>query len=51
MRKIVAGEFMSLDGIIEGPNEWMGPWFSPELGQAIGSLMGAQDTMLLGRVT
>lgn len=51
MRKIVAGEFMSLDGVIEGPNEWMGPWFSPELGQAIGSLMGAQDAMLLGRVT
>jgi dihydrofolate reductase len=51
MRKIVAGLFISLDGIIEGPNEWMGPWFSPELGQAVGALMGAQDAMLLGRVT
>ena len=51
MRKIVAGEFISLDGIVEGANEWMGPWFSPELGQAVGSLMGAQDAMLLGRVT
>ena len=51
MRKIVAGLFISLDGVVEGANEWMGPWFNPELGQAVGSLMGAQDAMLLGRVT
>jgi dihydrofolate reductase len=51
MRKIVAGLFITLDGVVEIPEEWMGPYFSPELGQAIGSLMGAQDTMLLGRVT
>src|ERR671935_647745 len=51
MRKIVAGLFISLDGVIEGPNDWMGPWFNPELGQAVGSMMAAQDTMLLGRVT
>jgi dihydrofolate reductase len=51
MRKIVAGSLISLDGVIENANEWMGPWFSPELGQAVGSIMGAQDAMLLGRVT
>jgi dihydrofolate reductase len=51
MRKIVAGLFISLDGVVEDANAWMGPWFNPELGQAIGSLMGAQDAMLLGRVT
>jgi dihydrofolate reductase len=51
MRKIVAGLFITLDGVVEIPEEWMGPYFSPELGQAIGSLMDAQDTMLLGRVT
>jgi dihydrofolate reductase len=51
MRKIVAGLFISLDGVVESPDQWMGPWFSPELGQAVGSLMGAQDAMLLGRVT
>jgi len=51
MRKIVAGLFISLDGVIEDVNEWMGPWFTPELGQAVGSMIGAQDTMLLGRVT
>jgi dihydrofolate reductase len=51
MRKIVAGSLISLDGVIENASEWMGPWFSPELGQAVGAIMGAQDTMLLGRVT
>jgi dihydrofolate reductase len=51
MRKIVAGMFMALDGVIEEPNEWMGPWFSSEVGQAVGSMMAAQDAMLLGRVT
>ena len=51
MRKIVAGQFITLDGVVEIPEAWMGPYFSPELGQAIGSMMAAQDAMLLGRVT
>jgi dihydrofolate reductase len=51
MRKIVSGLFMSLDGVTENPNVWIGPWFNPELGQAVGSMIAAQDAMLLGRVT
>ena len=51
MRKIVAGSSSTLDGIIEIPEEWMGPYFAPELGQAVGSMMAAQDAILLGRVT
>jgi dihydrofolate reductase len=51
MRKIVAGLFISLDGVIEAANEWIGPWFNPQLGQAVGSMIAAQDAMLLGRVT
>lgn len=51
MRKIVAGLFMSLDGVVESPDKWTGPYFSPEVGQVVGSLMAAEDTMLLGRVT
>ena len=51
MRKIVAGLFITLDGVVEIPEEWMGPYFTPELGQTIGSLMAAQDAMLLGRIT
>jgi dihydrofolate reductase len=51
MRKIVAGLFISLDGIIEDANEWTGPWFNAQVGQAVGSMIAAQDAMLLGRVT
>jgi dihydrofolate reductase len=51
VRKIVSGLFISLDGVIEAANEWIGPWFNPELGQAVGSMIAAQDAMLLGRVT
>ncbi len=51
MRKIVAGLFMSLDGVVESPDKWTGPYFSPDVGQTVGSLMAAQDTLLLGRVT
>jgi dihydrofolate reductase len=51
MRKIVSGLFVSLDGVFSDANDWMGPWFSPELGQAVGSMIGAQDAMLLGRQT
>jgi dihydrofolate reductase len=51
MRKIVAGLFISLDGVIEDPNEWTGTWFNDEVGQAVGAMIAAQDAMLLGRVT
>jgi dihydrofolate reductase len=51
MRKIVAGLFISLDGVIEDANAWTGPWFNAQVGQAVGSMIAAQDTMLLGRLT
>jgi len=51
MRKIVSGLFVSLDGVYSDANDWIGPWFSAELGQTIGELIGGQDAMLLGRQT
>ena len=51
MRKIVAGLFVSVDGVVEAPETWTGPYFSPQVGQHIGSMMAAGDTLLLGRVT
>jgi dihydrofolate reductase len=51
MRKIVAGLFMSLDGVVEAPEEWNGPYFNEEVGEVVGSQMAASGTMLLGRVT
>jgi dihydrofolate reductase len=51
MRKIVAGLFMSLDGVVESPEQWQFPYFNDEIGQALGSSMAASDTLLLGRRT
>ncbi|MFL5760720.1 MAG: dihydrofolate reductase family protein [Thermomicrobiales bacterium] len=51
MRKIVAGLFISLDGVFESPDKWHFPYFTDEMGEAVGSQMAEADTMLLGRVT
>jgi dihydrofolate reductase len=51
MRKIVAGLFMSLDGVVEAPEQWQAPYFDEETGQVLGAQMAAADTLLLGRRT
>ena len=51
MRKIVAGLFMTLDGVTESPDKWSFPYFNDEVGQVITSNMESSDTMLLGRRT
>jgi dihydrofolate reductase len=51
MRKIVAVLFVSLDGVVESPEKWTGPYFNDHVGQAVGAMMAANDAMLLGRAT
>jgi dihydrofolate reductase len=51
MRKIVAGLFVSLDGVMEAPDQWHFPYFNDEMGAAVAAQMAAADTMLLGRRT
>jgi dihydrofolate reductase len=51
MRRIVAGLFMSVDGVVESPEQWQGPYFDAELAQAVQEVMTEADTMLLGRRT
>ena len=51
MRNIAAGLFVSLDGVVESPETWTGPYFNDQVGQAVGTLMAANDAMLLGRAT
>ena len=51
MRKIAAGLFISLDGVVESPEKWTGPYFSDQVGQTVGALMAANDALLLGRAT
>jgi dihydrofolate reductase len=51
MRKIAAGLFISLDGVVEAPDQWHFPYFNDEMGAAVDATLGAADTLLLGRKT
>ena len=51
MRKITAGMFIALDGVVEAPDQWHFPYFNDEMGAAVGGQLGAADTILLGRQT
>ncbi|WP_107658807.1 dihydrofolate reductase family protein [Nocardia suismassiliense] len=51
MRKITAGLFAALDGVVADPQDWHFPYFNDEMGVAVTAQMGNADTMLLGRVT
>jgi dihydrofolate reductase len=51
MRKITAGLFISLDGVVEAPDQWHFPYFNDEMGAAVGASLGAADTILFGRKT
>jgi dihydrofolate reductase len=51
MRKITAGLFISLDGVVEDPQDWHFPYFNDEMGMAIDRQLSAADTLLLGRKT
>ena len=50
MRKVVAAEFVALDGVVESPEKWHFPYFNDQMGDAIGAAMAASDAMLMGRV-
>jgi dihydrofolate reductase len=51
MRKVTAGMFIALDGVVEAPDQWHFPYFNDEMGAAVGGQLGAADTILLGRET
>jgi dihydrofolate reductase len=51
MRNLVAVELVSVDGVMESPEEWAFPYSNDEMEQANASGMTASDALLLGRVT
>ena len=51
MGQILVHEFITLDGVIEAPSWTFGYPFDPRMGDAIGSLMGSSQAILLGRQT
>ncbi|MFI6299196.1 dihydrofolate reductase family protein [Nonomuraea sp. NPDC050790] len=51
MRKIVAGLFVSLDGVVESPEKWHFPYVNDEMTTAVMAQQAGSDTLLLGRAT
>ncbi|MGH8866724.1 MAG: dihydrofolate reductase family protein [Actinomycetes bacterium] len=51
MRRITAGLFISLDGVVESPDQWHFPYFNDEMGVAVDAQLRTADTLLLGRET
>jgi dihydrofolate reductase len=51
MKKIIAGVFIALDGVVEAPDQWHFPYYNDEMGAAVDATLGAADTILFGRKT
>jgi dihydrofolate reductase len=49
-RKIKSNFFISLDGVVESPDQWHFPYFDDEMGEAVGAGFATTDAMLMGRV-
>ncbi|MDP9864350.1 MULTISPECIES: dihydrofolate reductase family protein [Streptosporangium] len=49
MGKIVSNFFISLDGVVESPDQWHFPYFNDEMGAAIGAGVQNAAAFLMGR--
>ena len=50
MRKVTAGLFHSIDGVVQAPDQWQFDQFDDELGGLLGQVLGVTDTVIMGRV-
>jgi dihydrofolate reductase len=50
MRKIKSNFFISLDGVVESPDQWHFSYFNDEMGAVVGGGMATADAFLMGRV-
>lgn len=51
MRKLIVGSFVSLDGVVESPMQWAGPFFTEDAVEEAYRQAGEADYFLLGRKT
>jgi dihydrofolate reductase len=51
MRKLVESTFMTLDGVIDSPQNWSPPYWDDEHAAYATKLLDASDALLLGRKT
>ena len=49
MKKVVAGLFMALDGVVESPDKCQFDSFDEDMGAEVDTLIAETDTALLGR--
>ncbi len=49
MRKIVAGLFISLDGVVETPDRWRSRYFTAEIAEMMAAGIAQADAVLMGR--
>jgi len=49
MGKIVANFFISLDGVVESPDQWHFPWFDDEMGAVVSAGAETAGAFLMGR--
>jgi dihydrofolate reductase len=51
MRKLIATEFVTVDGVMHAPDEWQAPYWNDEATKFKLDELMASDELLLGRVT
>ena len=51
MGKLQVAEFLTLDGVMEAPDTWNGPFMNGEIEADIGGSLSQCDALLYGRVT
>lgn len=49
MGRIVSSFFISLDGVVEAPDQWHMPYFNDEMGAFVGAGMETNKAFLMGR--
>lgn len=49
MGRIVSNFFISLDGVVERPDQWHFPYFNDEMGAIIGEGLATTEAVLMGR--
>ncbi|TDE60332.1 dihydrofolate reductase [Nonomuraea mesophila] len=49
MARIISSFFISLDGVVESPDQWHFPYWNDEMGDAVQASMQSAAAMLMGR--
>jgi dihydrofolate reductase len=51
MGKLIVSDYVTVDGVMEAPQDWVGPFWVPEVDEESLELVNSVDALLFGRVT